>query len=308
MDNNYLIQRKINAQKKFRRKVTLTIALSAILLVLIIIGLVKVIVDEKKADEGSRGNNAQTTGQITPGAPTGAAAGNETNNTTVGEENNGSQDANGENGGTETPSAAEPTQALEATATPAPVAASKKVAIDPGHGGDVDFGSSRPSENLYEKNANLAIALYLKEELLSRGYEVYMIRETDTAVENRTRPDLALENGADIYVSIHLNSLEEDSDGTRGAEAWYSDLRNDGSDILAQYVVDELTKVIDTRNRGIKMSNNLIVLKYNTLPACLVECGFMSSETERGKLFDSEYQKQIAEGIANGIEKFLPLE
>jgi len=105
-----------------------------------------------------------------------------------------------------------------------------------------------------------------------------------------------------------LNSLEEDSDGTRGAETWYSDLRNDGSDVLAQCVIDELTKVIDTRNRGIKMSNNLVVLKYNELPACLVECGFMSSATERAKLFDAEYQKKIAEGIANGIEKFLPAE
>ena len=61
-------------------------------------------------------------------------------------------------------------------------------------------------------------------------------------------------------------------------------------------------------NRGIKLSNGLIVLKYNELPACLVECGFMSSETERAKLFDADYQKKIAEGIANGIEKFLPLE
>ena len=241
---------------------------------------------------------------VTPGAPTGAP----------GAENNGENSGtNGENpaegNGTGTEVTPEPTMEAEATATPTPVpVASKKVAIDPGHGGDVDFGSSRPAENLYEKNANLAIALYLKEELLSRGYEVYMIRETDTAVENRERPDLALANGADIYVSIHLNSLEEDSDGTRGAEVWYSDLRNDGSDVLAQYVVDELTKVVDTRNRGIKMSNGLIVLKYNELPACLVECGFMSSATERAKLFDSEYQKKIAEGIANGIEKFLPLE
>ena len=161
---------------------------------------------------------------------------------------------------------------------------------------------------MYEKNANLAIALYLKEELLARGYDVYMIREADVAVENEARPGLAKENGADIYVSIHLNSLDEESDGTRGAEVWYSNLRNDGSDTLAQNVVDELTKVIDTRNRGIKLSNNLIVLKYNELPACLVECGFMSSATERAKLFDSEYQKKIAEGIANGIEKFLPVE
>jgi N-acetylmuramoyl-L-alanine amidase len=52
----------------------------------------------------------------------------------------------------------------------------------------------------------------------------------------------------------------------------------------------------------------LVVLNSNELPACIVECGFMSSATERAKLFDTEYQKKIAEGIANGIKKFLPLE
>ena len=203
---------------------------------------------------------------------------------------------------TPTPS---PTPTVTPTPTPIP---KKKVAVDPGHGGNEDFGSSRPSENQYEKHANLAIALFLKEELESRGYDVYMIRETDEAVENKQRPIMAKENGADIFVSIHLNSLDEDSDATRGAETLYSDLLNAESAVLAQYVIDELTQVIDTRHRGIKLRNGLVVLNSNELPACIVECGFMSSATERAKLFDAEYQKKIAEGIANGIEKFLPVE
>ena len=300
MDMNYLVQRRMNAQKKYRRKVTLTITLAVILVVLILVGLIKVIVDEKKAEDGSGKENNKVSESLTPGIPTSAPENNED-----GQGNGEGTASQGQN--TEvTPEPTVPADPTETpTPTPAPVA-SKKVAIDPGHGGDVDLGSVR--QGLFEKNANLAISLYLKEELESRGYEVFMIRETDEAVENRERPDMALESGADIYVSVHLNSLEEDSDATRGAEAWYSDLRNDGSDVLAQCVVDELTKVIDTRNRGIKLSNKLIVLKYNELPACLVECGFISSETERAKLFDPEYQKQIAKGIANGIEKYLPLE
>lgn len=298
MDMNYLVQRRINARKQYRRKVTVTIAFSIILVVLILIGLIKVIVDEKKAETNNQGTGANVSGEVTPGvsADTSEKEGN----------NSGGENQTQSNPAEEATPA--PTQAPEPTATPTPTPVLKKVAIDPGHGGDIDLGSVRPSEGLYEKNANLSIALYLKEELISRGYAVYMIRETDEAVENRERPGLALESGADIYVSIHLNSLEEDSDATRGAEAWYSDLHDNNSDVLAQCVIDELTKVIDTRNRGIKLSNGLIVLKYNELPSCLVECGFMSSETERAKLFDAEYQKKIAEGIANGIEKFLPLE
>ena len=293
MESNYLVQRRINAQRKYRKKVTLIIALSAILLVLILVGLVKVIMDEKKAEEGNGEHPNRVAENVTPGLSE-----NQT-------------DASGQNGAQEHTPSSETSGAVATpvptTPTPTPVP-KKKVAVDPGHGGTKDLGSSRPSEGLYEKNANLAISLYLKEELEARGYEVYMIRETDEAVENKERPGMALESGADIYVSVHLNSLEEDSDATRGAETLYSDLLNSESALLAQYVVDELTQVIDTRNRGIKLRNGLAVLKYNELPACIVECGFMSSATERAKLFDSEYQKKIAEGIANGIEKFLPLE
>lgn len=299
MDMNYLVQRKINAKKQYRRKVTAIIALSAILLVLVLVGLIKIMSDEKESESGKQTtenqvNHVQNTESQTSGSSDGS-----------GETADNSVETNGTAEGAETPAEPTMTPAMTSTPTPTPVPA-KKVAIDPGHGGEDDLGS--PRNGLYEKNANLAIALYLREELEGRGYATYMIRETDEAVDNKARPGMALENGADIYVSIHLNSLEEDSDATQGAEAWYSDLRNDGSDKLAQNVVDELTAVVGTRNRGIKLSNNLIVLKYNELPACLVECGFMSSAPEREKLFDPEYQKKIAEGIANGIEKFLPLE
>ncbi len=300
MDMNYLVQRKMNAQRQYRRKVTITIILSIILVLLIVVGLIKVIMDEKKAEESQKSGETNVSESLTPGALTGAPDEEDNGNAT-----GGGEDANGQNGenSPEATPAADPTE----TPTPTPVPVnSKKIAIDPGHGGE-DLGSTR--QGLYEKNANLAIALYLKKELEDAGYEVLMIRDADVDVENNTRPVTAIEHKADLYVSIHLNSLDGDSDATQGAEVWYADLRNDGSDKLAQYVVDELTKVIDTRNRGIKLSNKLIVLKNpDMMPACLVECGFITSETERAKLFNPEYQQKIAKGIANGIQKFLPLE
>lgn len=293
MDMNYLVQRRINARKAYRRKVIATIALSAILLVLIVVGLIKIIMDEKKAEDAKQDTNVSE--NITPGL-SGENSGNTDNNTPG--------TADGESQGSTVAATPEPTPTEAPTPTPTPLPA-KLVAIDPGHGGE-DLGSTR--QRLYEKDANLAIALFLKKELEDAGYAVFMIRDTDVTVENKERPAAAITAGADIYVSIHLNSLEADSDATRGAEVWYADKRNDGSDILAQYVIDELCKVIDTRNRGIKMSNNLIVLKYNEMPACLVECGFITSETERAKLFDPDYQQKVAEGIANGIKKYLALE
>ena len=293
MDMNYLVQRRINARKAYRRKVIATIALSAILLVLIVVGLIKIIMDEKKAEDAKQDTNVSE--NITPGL-SGDNSGNTDNNTPG--------TSGGENQGSIVSATPEPTPTEAPTPTPTPLPA-KLVAIDPGHGGE-DLGSTR--QRLYEKDANLAIALFLKKELEDAGYAVFMIRDTDVTVENKERPAAAIAAEADIYVSIHLNSLEADSDSTQGAEVWYADKRDDGSDTLAQYVIDELCKVIDTRNRGIKMSNNLIVLKYNEMPACLVECGFITSETERAKLFDPEYQQKVAEGIANGIKKYLALE
>ena len=59
---------------------------------------------------------------------------------------------------------------------------------------------------------------------------------------------------------------------------------------------------------GVKKDGNLAVLKYVDMPAVLIECGFITSETERAMLFDPEYQETIAEGILNGILEFLPVE
>lgn len=293
MDMNYLVQRRINARKKYRRKVAITITLSVLLLILIIVGLVKVIIDEKKDGKTSEKEIPNITATVSPELPIGAP-GNDAGNEN--EEGN-SASSTGETAvnATEIP-----------TATPTPTTVPKKIiALDPGHG-DEDLGSTR--QGLYEKDANLAIALFLKKELEDAGYAVFMVRDGDYYVENEERPVLASQNGAVLYISIHLNSIDGDSDATQGAEVWYADIRNDGSETLAQNIVDELAKTTDTRNRGIKLSNKLTVLRLSTVPACLVECGFITSETERAKLFDPEYQKKVAEGICNGIQKFLPLE
>ena len=277
MDINYLVQRRINAKKKYRRKVALTVTLGVVLLILIVVGLVKILMDEKQA--GNNNKNMQSSVNIPA---------EETNVPEVPEVQ-------------EVPAA---TATPTATPTPTPIPP-KKVAVDAGHGGD-DWGSTR--DGLYEKDANLAIALYLQQMLESAGYDVAMIRDGDVWVDKEDRPVLAQNANADIFVSIHLNSLEGDSDATRGFEVWYDDRREDGSDILAQNIADEMDKVLDTRNRGIKETGNLVVLKYNDMPAVLVECGFITSETERAMLFDPVYQENLAEVIFNGIQKFLPQE
>lgn len=281
MDSNYLIQRKINARRQYRRKVTLAITLAIVLVVVIIIGLVMVMMKEGKSDTGDSGRQNQTSDKLTPGS--GKNQEKEEAAPTL----------------TATPTLT-PTATPTPTPTPVPVT---KVAIDPGHGG-VDKGSNRGEH--YEKDANLAISLFLKEYLLAEGYEVYMIREEDTTIDKKERPAMAIEENVDLYVSVHINSYHIETDDVQGAVVLYSDARADKSNVLAQNVVDELSALVGMRNRGTDLRNDLVVIRTSEAPSCLVECGFISSPAEREKLFSEDYQKQVARGIANGIMKFIP--
>ncbi len=277
MSSNYSSQKRKNMRQKQQKKTIIVVGMAVIMAIFVLIGLGKV-VGGGEGEEIHENINVSATPNPQNEQVTGTPTPEPTN--------------------TPTPT---PTNTPTPTPTPGPI-----IAIDPGHGGEKDWGTTKGVHR--EKNINLAIALFLREILEERGYRTYMIREDDSAVENSTRSGLAKENGAAMYVSIHQNSLPEENDAGRGAEVWYCDLFDTNDAELAQCVLDELTAFVGMKNRGIKLSNKLIVLRENTLPACLVECGFMSSPTERELLLTEDYQKKIAEGIANGIQKFMPLE
>ena len=268
MNNNSPTRPKGGDKEEYKKKLITVAVCGGILFLLIILGLIKVILDE------NREKNAAWQNTPTP-TPTELL--------------------------TPTPSP-EPT-ITEVPVITEPVKEAPLIVIDAGHGGEDD---GTVSGDYIEKNANLAIALYLEEELEELGYRIYMIRTDDTDVEKKQRTVIATEMNADAYVSIHINSFEVSS--IQGTEVWYSDLRDDGSAALAQAVVDAVTEATGSRNRGIKCNNELIVLKYNGMPACLVECGYITSPVEREKLFDASYQKLIAEGIARGVAEFLPID
>ena len=181
MDMNYLVQRRINARKKYRRKVAITIALSVLLLILIIVGLIKVIMDEKKEEKNAEDAIPAVTATVSPEVPTNVPD----NNTVAGnDESSASVNRGGETVENEPLPTVVPAVNATAipTATPSPTPVPKKIiALDAGHGGD-DLGSTR--QGLYEKDANLAIALFLKKELEEAGYAVFMVRDVDFYVEN----------------------------------------------------------------------------------------------------------------------------
>ena len=172
------------------------------------------------------------------------------------------------------------------------------IAIDPGHGGD-DEGCSRGEGN--DKESNLEIAGYLSTRLQELGFDVVMTREDNrTALSLEERVRIAEDSGADIYVSIHQNACEQQESSVQGIETWYCK-RTEGSERLARLVHKGALEKTGAKERQICESSDLYVLRETSIPACLIETGFLSDSGERKLLCDPIYQDKIAAGIAWGI-------
>ncbi|MDE7358744.1 MAG: N-acetylmuramoyl-L-alanine amidase, partial [Lachnospiraceae bacterium] len=172
------------------------------------------------------------------------------------------------------------------------------VYLDPGHGG-TDEGCARAG--VREKDLNLAIALLVRDQLIDQGYRVIMSRDTDTYIAKEARVEEANRSGADIYISIHQNATEEGA-GVNGMEVWYTedDDRRD-SKRLAQLIRQQTLKSTGAAERELRGDADFYVTGNTSMPACLIETGFLSNTAERRKLSLAEYQQQIADGIVQGV-------
>ncbi len=205
-----------------------------------------------------------------------------------------------------------------------PAVSGKTIVIDPGHGGK-DVGAVGKISQ--EKNLNWAISRLVGDILTARGFTVIYTRSGDETVELAPRAAKAAGTGADLFVAIHCNAapnpqangIETFSISPRGAAN-----SNDNADhslavnanaeakgyahtvesfMLSAAIQQELIRATKATDRGAKRAR-FHVLYNNTVPAALVECGFMSYPAEEKKLNTTEYQQILAMAIANGITKY----
>ena len=179
--------------------------------------------------------------------------------------------------------------------------------IDPGHGGE-DGGAS--SGDFLEKHINLDIALTLSDIFTLFGYDVMMTRTEDKLLydyyddledytgkkktydlKNRLR--IAEESGAALFIGIHQNQFPKEQ--YKGLQVYYSPNTN-ASETAAALIQSYAKKYLMPDNeREIKRANQSIyILKRITLPAVLVECGFMSNQNELQLLSTKEYRNRLA--------------
>jgi len=171
----------------------------------------------------------------------------------------------------------------------------KTILIDPGHGGS-DCGAIRDNTN--EKDINLDVANRVKDELINKGYDVMMTRHNDIFVSLPDRVALAAKTNADVFVSIHVNSSVKPE--ITGVETHYY---RQESMSLAQSVHSSLASAVQSPNRGL-FKSKFYVINHTTMPAILVEIGFLSNDAERLQLISEKRKQATAKAIAEGVQNY----
>ena len=177
------------------------------------------------------------------------------------------------------------------------------VIIDAGHGGTMP---GAVVNGVYEKNITLDIAKRVYSQLNGGNIKVYVTRFTDTYVDNYKRAYMA-NFGADIFVSIHCNSISGNK-ATYGTETLYAPHAGEGDGGLTSYILaDELqkqiVKLVGTYDRGVKVRPELIVLKNTTVPAALVETGFMTDANDMALITSDMGRQKFANAITQAVKE-----
>lgn len=188
------------------------------------------------------------------------------------------------------------------------------VIIDPGHGGE--DGGAIGVTGTCEKDLNLAISKKLKEKLLNSGFNVVMTREDDkmllsnSSVKNRKREDLKNRvkiselHKKGIFLSIHMNFFDDKAQ--KGAQVFYSK-KNENGKKLSELIQSELVKNLDPNNKRKSKAagSEIYLLSHIDIPACLIECGFLSNPSEEQLLKDELYQWKIADSISQAVINYI---
>lgn len=175
-----------------------------------------------------------------------------------------------------------------------------KIVIDAGHGAK-DPGAKSVTGRT-EKEFNLAVVLKIKKLLDQEPrLQAYLTRSDDTFVELNDRASYANNLGADVFVSIHGNSYTPSATGT---ETYYN---RTNSKSLADIVHKHVVASLGLPDRNVRQAG-FVVIKKTTMPAILLESGYLSNKGDEKVLYSEDGQNRIAAAVVAGIKEFLKVQ
>jgi N-acetylmuramoyl-L-alanine amidase len=197
------------------------------------------------------------------------------------------------------------------------------ICLDPGHGGK-DTGNRVGGGFFWhnEKTYTLELALELRDQLKPLGFNVILTRNSDAFVELPERPAIANRAKADLFVSLHFNATQASKNEVAGPETYCitpvgaasSNSQGEGGDsgptianhseqkslLFAYQIQKSLVQSLKVDDRSVRRAR-FAVLRDATMPAILIEGGYMTNPTEGKKIYDTTYRKQMASAIVKGI-------
>jgi N-acetylmuramoyl-L-alanine amidase len=191
---------------------------------------------------------------------------------------------------------------------------SEKEPIGPGASemkAKVTGGTTGTTTGLKEYELTLQVAEKLEQVLLNRGYQVIMVRTThDVNISNSERAAVANEAGADVFIRIHADG--SDSSSAAGAMTICQTSSNPyngnlytQSRALAACVLDAFVEKTGAKKRSVWETDTMSGINWATVPTTIIELGFMTNPEEDQKMATEDYQDQMAEGMADGIDRYL---
>jgi N-acetylmuramoyl-L-alanine amidase len=173
------------------------------------------------------------------------------------------------------------------------------VIVDPGHGGP-DPGAIGLA-GLRETDVVLPIAQQVAAILNQQGVQAMLTRTGEYDVDLPPRVDMAERMNANLFVSIHANSIDSSRD-INGLETYY--YSSASAQRLAQSIHNSILQSIDIPDRGIRTAR-FYVLRKTSMPSVLVEVGFVTGRQDAAKLSNPTYRSQMAQAIARGILQYI---
>ncbi len=174
----------------------------------------------------------------------------------------------------------------------------------------VSSGTTGCVTGVPEYQLTLEVSLKLRDELKARGYQVVMIRETNSInISNSERAKVANNLNADAFIRIHADAVDNSS--VKGATALCQTSSNpynaqyySASRKLSDCILTEFVESTGAKKRSIQETDTMSGINWCQVPVTILEMGFMSNPEEDRLLNSEEYQAKIVQGIANGIDAY----